>query len=149
MLKTPRLEISQEMHEIFKILGDGDLASLGEGIIVGTKNLHNYLGEGWESHSVDVRALGLNCCYGVCDTPQQFLKKYHKALQGSPNTYVVGFGHMAKDPGSRGVGGGWRWHKWGPYVGEGDPQCEYLDDEDEFNDGVYCFHIHEYKPVAP
>ena len=26
-------------------------------------------------------------------------------------------------------GGGWRWHKWGEYIGKHNPQYEYLDHE--------------------
>lgn len=79
--------------------------------------------------------------YGVCDTPDQFLTKFRKLLQEDDRTFVIGFTHIAKDPTNRGQGGGWRWHKWGPYIGEGTPQFEYLDDEDGFEDGVYVFHI--------
>lgn len=38
--------------------------------------------------------------------------------------------------------GGWRWHKWGPYIGVHDIKCEYLYDEKEI-DYVYVFHILE------
>ena len=35
---------------------------------------------------------------------------------------------------------GWRWHKWGPYIGTQDPQCEYLADEPEIKEVfVYRF----------
>lgn len=83
--------------------------------------------------------VGLNC-YGVCDSPQQFIAKYDKLLRDDPRTFCVAFSHVAKDPTNK-EGGGWRWHKWGPYIGGGEPQCEYLDDEDGFDDGVYVYHI--------
>lgn len=38
--------------------------------------------------------------------------------------------------------GGWRWHKWGPYIGVQNPQCEYLYDEKNI-DVVYTYHIYE------
>ena len=41
--------------------------------------------------------------------------------------------------------GGWRWHKWGEYIGKFDSKCEYLYDEDGI-DFVYAFSILEIKP---
>lgn len=86
--------------------------------------------------------------YGVCDSPEQFLKLHGAALEACPNRVAVFFTHVAKDPNNKGQGDGWRWHKWGEYIGEGSPQHEHLDDEDAFPDGIYCFHIHDidWKP---
>jgi hypothetical protein len=79
--------------------------------------------------------------FGICDTPQQFIDKYFKRLFYDNRILVVGFAHISKDTSNKGKGGGWRWHKWGEYVGEGNPQCEYLDDEEDFADGVYVYTI--------
>lgn len=79
---------------------------------------------------------------GVCDSPAQFMAKFGERLQSDPRPLVVFFTHVAKHPENRRQGGGWRWHKWGRYVGEGEPLWEYLDDEEAFDDGVYCFRIH-------
>jgi hypothetical protein len=38
--------------------------------------------------------------------------------------------------------GGWRWHKWGEYIGKYEPQYEYLYDEPEI-EKVYVYHIYE------
>ena len=35
---------------------------------------------------------------------------------------------------------GWRWHKWGPYYGIQNHQCEYLYDEEEV-EMIYCFSV--------
>jgi len=78
---------------------------------------------------------------GVCDSPQQFLDRFRKQLQDDKRTFVVSFTHIAKDPSNRGQGGGWRWHKWGEYIGTGKPEHEYLDDEEGFEDGVYVYGI--------
>ena len=86
---------------------------------------------------------GLKNPYGVCDSPQQFLKKYEALLEQDERTFVVTFTHVAKDPGNKFQGGGWRWHKWGPYIGEGEPTQEYLDDEEKFDQGVYCYHVYQ------
>jgi hypothetical protein len=82
-------------------------------------------------------------CYGVCDSPEQFDAKYGEALRGCPIDLCVTFVHVEKDPTNKWKGGGWRWHKWGEYIGAGEPTQEYLDDEELFPDGVYTFHIYE------
>jgi hypothetical protein len=79
--------------------------------------------------------------YGVCDSPQQFIDKFNDDLEKDERQFVVGFAHILKNSSNAGEGGGWRWHKWGQYIGEGDPQCEYLDDEEGFEDGVYVYDI--------
>lgn len=95
-------------------------------------------GLSFEKEYPDLGELG---SYGVCDTPQQFITKYNDQLESDDRKFVVGFAHISKDPSNAGKGGGWRWHKWGEYVGEGDPQCEYLDDEEGFENGVYVYTI--------
>ena len=80
---------------------------------------------------------------GVCDSPDQFLKMFREALQADPRHLTVTFTHVRKDHENRGQGGGWRWHKWGAYIGTGTPECEYLDDEDEFEGGIFVFHIYD------
>jgi hypothetical protein len=85
-------------------------------------------------------------CYGVCDSPKQFLDKYRKMLEKDPRTLIVGFTHVRKSPEGRGKFNGWRWHKWGEYVGEGSPKHEYLDDEDGFDNGIYTYSIIEWEP---
>ena len=86
-------------------------------------------------------------CYGVCDSPEQFIDRFKAALEQDPRTFVVSFAHIPKNPDNEGMGGGWRWHKWGPYIGDGKPQCEYLDDEEGFSDGVYIYHVFQLRPV--
>jgi hypothetical protein len=80
--------------------------------------------------------------YGVCDSIEQFQQKYGKALDDCMFRVAVFFTHVAKDLANAGRGRGWRWHKWGPYVGDGVPTREYLDDEPLFDDGVYTYHVY-------
>lgn len=82
-------------------------------------------------------------CYGVCDTPKQFYEDFGDRLTNDPRPLTVFFTHIKKYPENKGQGGGWRWHKWGPYVGYGIPTCEYLDDEELFENGVYTYHIYQ------
>lgn len=81
-------------------------------------------------------------CYGVVDTPEYFAEKFGKLLNADPRPLVVLFSYVHKDIGNKGKGGGWRWHKWGEYIGEGEPTTEYLDDEEKFDDGVYTYHVY-------
>ena len=78
---------------------------------------------------------------GVCDSPQQFIDRYADGLRSDPRQLSVFFTHVPKNPGNAGLGGGWRWSKWGQYLGDGKKTTEYLDDEKEFPDGVWCFQI--------
>lgn len=78
--------------------------------------------------------------YGVCDSPTQFMEKVGKELIASDRLFVVSFTRLLRkeqDP-----DGGWRWHKWGPYIGNQSPQCEYLYDEKDI-DEVYTYHVYE------
>lgn len=78
-------------------------------------------------------------CYGVCDSPEQLLELVGDALKADERQFVLSFTHVPKEPGE----GGWRWHKWGPYIGTGLITMEYLADEHEFDDGVWVYHIHQ------
>ena len=78
--------------------------------------------------------------YGVCDTAEQFMSKFGDLLKEDPRHLVVSFTEVRKaDQESH---GGWRWHKWGAYVGEKEPQCEYLYDEPVI-ESVYCYHVYD------
>ena len=79
--------------------------------------------------------------YAVVDTPAQFMNKYSPALEADDTDWCVFFVHIAKEPHNAGRGGGWRWHKWGEYIGDHEPQCEYLDDETGFDNGVYTANV--------
>jgi hypothetical protein len=78
--------------------------------------------------------------YGVCDTPEQFIGRYKAALEASPHSFVVSFTIVRKS--EQYAQGGWRWHKWGPYIGDKERQCEYLYDEPEI-DQATVYHIYE------
>ena len=78
-------------------------------------------------------------CYGVCDSPEQLLEKCPE-IETSDRGFIVTFHHLkrAEQP----KDGGWRWSKWGEYIGEQHPSCEYLADEPKIEE-VYIYHIHE------
>jgi hypothetical protein len=76
-------------------------------------------------------------CYGVADNIDQVCKLYKDAIS-STNPVVISFVELNKsDEGE----GGWRWHKWGKYIGVQKPQCEYLKDE-PIIEKVIVFHIY-------
>lgn len=81
--------------------------------------------------------------YGVCDTPEQFIQRYKQKLDNLPEKVVVSFTVVRKDEQS--PEGGWRWHKWGQYVGEKKPQHEYLYDEGPEITQATCFHVYQVK----
>ena len=80
-------------------------------------------------------------CYGVCDSPDQFIERYEKLLEEDPRRLFVTFFKVEKRRQPK--RGGWRWHKWGPYIGDKDPQHEYIRDEDDTIKVVYCYQIRE------
>lgn len=80
--------------------------------------------------------------YGVCDSPEQW-KNLFAEYAVADKHYAVAFVRIAKD--EQPAIGGWRWHKWGPYIGSQNPTCEYLYDEPEI-DVVYTYHVYEVAP---
>lgn len=79
--------------------------------------------------------------YGVCDNYQQVLDKC-PMLSTSKREFVLFLTAVCKA--DQYQEGGWRWHKWGEYIGTHTPTCEYLYDE-PLIDIVYVYHITERK----
>lgn len=79
--------------------------------------------------------------YGVCDSYEQLLAKEPLLLE-SERKFVVTVSAIRRA--DQPDWGGWRWHKWGEYIGTQDPQHEYLYHEPHI-DLVYCYHIYEKK----
>ena len=79
--------------------------------------------------------------YGVCDNIEQVKEKYSKWLNSPDLKFFISFAEVRKSEQSS--EGGWRWHKWGGYIGIKEPQCEYLYDEDDDIQKVYCYHIYQ------
>lgn len=77
---------------------------------------------------------------GVCDSYEQVLEKYKEKIDDPNRNYVIGLSTVerVKQPSD----GGWRWHKWGEYIGTQNPEHEYIYDDTHI-DKVYCFHIYE------
>lgn len=68
--------------------------------------------------------------YGVADSVEQIKEYYKEEISDVNKKYVIALTPVWQEKENKGKGGGWRWHKWGEYIGKLNPQCEYLDDED-------------------
>lgn len=86
--------------------------------------------------------------YGVADNIDQIKEYYKQEVSDTTKKYTISLTAVFQDRSNIGKGGGWRWHKWGKYIGELNPQYEYLDDEDfgeDFN-YVIVFQLYMIKP---
>jgi len=100
-------------------------------------NSHSIIGE--ECDEYPSLESGTNC-YGVCDNYQQILDCAPEIEEDPEHKYVIFITPVEKKEQSE--TGGWRWHKWGPYIGDQNPKCEYLADEPDI-EKVYVYHVHE------
>lgn len=75
--------------------------------------------------------------YGVADSIEQIKEYYKEEIADENKRYCIALTPVWQDSSNKGKGGGWRWHKWGAYIGKLNPQYEYLDDEDFGNDFQY------------
>ena len=79
--------------------------------------------------------------HGVCDNYQQILDKFPE-IKASDARYCIAITPIEKKKQSD--WGGWRWHKWGTYIGKGEPTCEYLYDE-PIIEKVYVYTVYRLK----
>lgn len=88
----------------------------------------------------DEHGFSLDYGYGVCDNYEQVLS-HHPEVNDPNKKFVITLTPIikAEEP----SGGGWRWHKWGEYIGTLNPQCEYLYDENDTIQKVYVYHIYQ------
>lgn len=76
--------------------------------------------------------------YGVADNIEQVFERFDKVINNPNYEVVISAAMMYK--GEQPNSNGWRWHKWGEYIGTQEPKCEYLADEENI-DEVLVFHI--------
>ena len=113
-----------------------------------TNNFHNTLrdnGYHFKEYGVfDEEVQDLLCeskhSYGVADDIEQVLEFYKAELAIEDRNFVVTYEwvHKVEQP----EDGGWRWHKWGPYIGQWNITQEYIYNEPKIN-SVICYHIYE------
>lgn len=95
--------------------------------------------DGWEIFSSIMIDGNERYAYGVCDSPDQFKNKIGKFLEESLDQFVVSFVRLRKEHEGE---PNWRWKKWGEYIGEQSPQCEYLFDEPVIKE-IYTYHFYK------
>lgn len=81
--------------------------------------------------------------YGVADNATQvveYFKDFEKRNNIDLGDCVICMHPIVKE--FQPDEGGWRWHKWGRYIGVKDPQCEYIKEENDSIKMVWCFHIY-------
>lgn len=78
--------------------------------------------------------------YGVCDNHEQIIKEYPELQECKDRNFVVIMTPIYKN--EQESEGGWRWHKWGEYIGDKTPTHEYLYDEPDI-EMIYVYHIFE------
>lgn len=79
--------------------------------------------------------------YGVADSIEQVKNKYAKWLNDPELNFCISFTEIKKS--EQEPEGGWRWHKWGEYIGNKDPQHEYLYDEGDDIQSVFVYHVYQ------
>lgn len=84
-------------------------------------------------------------CYGVCDNVDQILAACPEIGASEQRQFVITLTPVvrARQPSE----GGWRWHKWGDYIGAHEPQHEYLHDEKGI-DQVLVYHVYERQSAS-
>ena len=85
------------------------------------------------------------CCYGVSDNASQVLDYYEHLLTNygdymNDRKFIIAMTPIFRE--DQPEYGGWRWHKWGQYIGDFEPKCEYLYNEQGI-DYVWVFTILE------
>lgn len=84
-------------------------------------------------------------CYGVCDNYEQILEHCPEIVMDKDRKFVISITSILKKNQSK--EGGWRWHKWGPYIGKHKITREYLYDEPKI-EKVFCYHVYEIKKLV-
>lgn len=115
-------------------------AEVETGIYIGPLNPHLCVAgmHEWQEYAFPLVDNNLDMPpYGVCDSIEQFKEHFADELREAVAHYVVFLTPVRREDQS--PEGGWRWHKWGPYIGKYIPQHEYLYDENI--DEVYVFRI--------
>lgn len=104
-------------------------------IAEGVYEIHHFGSSRWPQGASDTYE------YGVCDNYEQVILHHSAMIQAPDRKFVITLTPIVKaDQPAR---GGWRWHKWGEYIGVLSPQREYIFDEDDSIEKVYVFHIYE------
>ena len=133
----------EPLYQVLLGLNEG-VVELAPGMYNGGFNLGNIIKDSFPFLKVNSfpRLTEGVYAFGVADSIEQ-IQDYFEAQINNPNVdYVLGVTPVNRDLSNKGKGGGWRWRKWGPYIGVKTPTTEYLDDEPEI-DSVLVYHLYE------
>lgn len=143
LVDITKKNISQNMQMLFSLCGPGiPDKHIQTGVYqIGHFSFDEYIEEE-HNHYPDLDEFSKDIhCYGVCDSAEQLLKNLEESgLIKSNRKFVIAITLIEKSEQS--PSGGWRWHKWGPYIGEHEITTEYLYDEEKI-ERVYVYHIYE------
>ena len=107
------------------------------------KSYINLLNDGTVLDDIQLNLHNLDKCvssYMVCDDIEQALEYWKFAVEHPTNEFLISMMPVRKkDQPER---DGWRWHKWGPYIGTQNPKHEYLYDESDEINLVFCAMIY-------
>lgn len=145
MLVTPHFKYDPTMDTILNLIGQGGPRLEPEtGIfITNTFSLGNLIAnekDDWYDFQDPDKGIWYGS-YGVCDNVEQVKTRYAQWLEDPELKFCINFCKVKKS--DQPEMGGWRWHKWGEYIGELNPQHEYLYDEDDSIQEVFCYHIYK------
>lgn len=93
-------------------------------------------------HDDEYENLNIHYPYGVCDDYRQILERDNNITKwiNSDDHFIIVLTKISKK--NEPETGGWRWHKWGKYIGDHVPQHEYLYDEPDI-DYVYVYQMYK------
>lgn len=126
---------------IMRLSGDEEIEMVQGGYFIAPLNTDQLVkpytvGETWD---LTIKGIGTyGASYFVDDSPERFISEYGAILRDDPRRFIVFFTPIIKA--DQPPEGGWRWHKWGEYLGIGTPTTEYLFDEPKF-ERVYVGHV--------
>jgi len=124
------LETFKDMPDMIEFINEqwlyaGDLESDENGVfVVDTLNPNQF----FEYFLPDFNYSDHSTHYGVADNTEQIMSH----VGPSNHVRLVFAVRLLKSDCSE--RDGWRWHKWGEYIGTQNPQCEYLYDEPEIDE---------------
>ena len=106
-----------------------------------------HIDDDWETIVRKRRANKTYCMHmhGVCDNYQQILKMYDFILNDPNEKFFISLTRVRRDQETK---GGWRWEKWGTYIGKQKPTTEYIVDEPLIEE-VFCYTIYRLEDAPP
>lgn len=128
-------------HPILAVISSGRKAArISQGIYQNGHWSFELEFRGRQDFTLDYPNLGEFSCYGVCDSPEQLMELLPKIVTEGPDKYVISMVNLKKADEPQ--DGGWRWHKWGPYIGKQEPECEYLAHEPKIEE-IWTYHVYK------